>query len=776
MVLHWQIPYIVTLSLTAVTAAALFALSWRRRHLSGAYALMALSVGLAVWGICEAAEWIVHDVSGMITINKLSYFGIVSVPPLWLLFAIQRTGSIGWISRRGLWLLALPSLVTLPLALSNEWHGLVWAEVPIVDLEGFNLLDPVYGPAFWIFVAYAYTIIFAATYLLVRVALRSLHKHRTQAVILIAAVVIPAAASLMHVLKLNPLATVDITPMIFSIAAVIVGWLLLGLYPLYTLPVAHRTIIENMDDGVLVVDLNGHLIDANSAAASLLGWSDRPLVGERLISVLIDHPEVRQLYQELSAPGSDQRRDETLLGRDKVETFVELSVLDLSGRDGDTVGQVIVIRDITDRKQAQVQAAERMAELTALRHVDQLISSTLDVRAVLENALDSAVRMSGADAGFISLTEDDRQLIVHTSAGYLLPLVGKQLAQGDGVVGRVIRSQQPELIHNVRADADYIAHRASTRSKMIVPLVLHDRLVGLLNLEADDPHHFNEGGYEFVRLLAGRIAAAVDNARLFSMTQSQLKKLEELYVQVSELEKLKTDMIRLASHDLRNPLGTMVICLDLLESEQDKLIPEHREHISTLIRLTQQIDRLISEILSSERYRQAGAQDEVDVQNLVCRVLVDYDERLRDKLLLLRTSIPAEPLIVLGDEMQLREATSNLIDNAIKYTQEGGQINVSLEAARDVVMFNVEDNGYGIPAELQSRLFEPFYRAVSERTQRIDGTGLGLSLVKSIVERHQGRVHFHSVYGEGSTFGFDLPLVTSHSPIAIEQAADRADA
>ena len=764
-----QTAYIVTLSLTAVVTTGLIVLAWQRRHMTGAYALMALAVALVVWGITEALEGAARDVATMVIISKLSYFGIASVPPLWLVFAIQRTGSRGWISRRALLLLALPSAVMLPLVLTNEWHGLVWAELSLAELDDFSLLEPTHGPAFWVFAAYAYTMIFAATYLLVRVALRSLRGDRAQVIVLIVSVLVPSAASLMHVLGLPPLVYIDLTPLIFSISALIVGWMLLRLDSLHNLPVAHRTIIENMEDGVLVVDLSGTIIDANSAAARLLGWPNEALAGERLITVLIDHPEVRQLYQELTAPGSDQRRDETLLGRDKVETFVELSVLDLSAIDGNTVGQVIVIRDITERKQAQVQAARRMAELTALRQIDQLISSTLEVQVVLENALDSALRMTGADAGFISLSEDKHQVIVHTSDGYPLPLVGKHLAAADGITGRVIRNQRPEFVVNVRADPDYVADRMATRSQMVVPLVVHDRLVGLLTLEADDPQRFIEGGYEFVRLLAGHIAAAVDNARLYTMTQNQLSKLEELYVQVSELEKLKTDMIRLASHDLRNPLGTMVICLDLMASEEDKLTPEHRRHLDLLIRLTHQIERLVNEILSSERYQQQGMQQDVDIQSLVCRVLVEHDDSLRDKLLVLRTDLPAEPVLVLGDESQLREALANLMSNAIKYTPEGGQVRVSLKTVRDVVVFNVADTGYGIPQEMQERLFQPFYRAISQKTQRIDGTGLGLSLVKSIIERHRGRVHFHSVYGEGSTFGFDLPLVSAE-PSQVDTA------
>lgn len=764
MTTDWLLLYVATLSLTVVTSSALFIMSWRRRRFSGAYALMGLSVALLIWALAEALEGVVNDRASMITISKLSYLGIAPVPPLWMMFAIQRVGVTDGFSRRWYALLALPVLVTLALVFTNDWHGFIWAQLPVIQVGNFEMLAPAYGPAFWVFVTYAYTMVFVATFLLARVGLRSLRHRRTWAIVLIISVLIPSANSILHLLKLPPVAELDFTPLVFSISALIVGWLLMSHYSLQHLPVAHRTIIENMTDGVLVLDLSGYVIDTNSAAARLLGVPHDTMSGQRLISLLIDHPEVRQLYEELTSASGGQRHDETLLGRDKVETFVELSVLDLSSRDGQTVGQVVVIRDITDRKQAQIQAARRMAELTALRHVDQLISSTLDVDSVLETALDSALRMSGADAGFISLSEDNHQVIVHTSDGYPLPLVGKHLSTAEGVAGRVMQKQTPELVYDVLTDPDYTADRSTTRAQMTVPLLAHDRLVGVLNLEADDPQHFHEGAYEFVRLLAGRIAAAVDNARLYTMTQSQLKKLEALYVQVSELEKLKTDMIRLASHDLRNPLGTMIMCLDLMESEQEQLTPEHRTYLDTLIRLASQMERLVVDILSSERYQEAAMRERVDLQGLVGRVLVEHADRARSRFQLLKADIPAEPIYVLGDEAQLREASANLIGNAIKYTPEGGRITVRLKANNGIVAFQVTDTGYGIPEDMQPHLFQPFYRAISEQTQQIDGTGLGLSLVKNIIERHQGRVHFESIYGQGSTFGFDLPVAEAETP------------
>ena len=116
-----------------------------------------------------------------------------------------------------------------------------------------------------------------------------------------------------------------------------------------------------------------------------------------------------------------------------------------------------------------------------------------------------------------------------------------------------------------------------------------------------------------------------------------------------------------------------------------------------------------------------------------------------------------EPLPVMADAAHISEAMTNLISNAIKYTPADGRIVVRVHCRRSKVLFEVEDNGPGIPEEKQERLFEPFYRAV--KSSEVEGSGLGLHLVRNIIQRYGGKTHFSSVYGKGSLFGFSLPLV-----------------
>lgn len=236
--------------------------------------------------------------------------------------------------------------------------------------------------------------------------------------------------------------------------------------------------------------------------------------------------------------------------------------------------------------------------------------------------------------------------------------------------------------------------------------------------------------------------------------------LRELYARVSRLEQLKTDMIRMASHDLRTPLMTILSSVRMLESDQ--LTEEQSRYLNNIDLSVQRMRKIVADILSLERieqYAQESQQDDVDLRRVAVAAYEEHTESAAEKQIALELNQPDEPLIVRGDEVQLVEALSNLVSNAIKYTPENGRVLVRLFPDAGHAVVRVEDNGYGIPPEQQEKLFLPFSRVKTKETLAIEGTGLGLHLVKNVVDRHNGQLIFFSAYGEGSVFGFALPLV-----------------
>jgi signal transduction histidine kinase len=267
--------------------------------------------------------------------------------------------------------------------------------------------------------------------------------------------------------------------------------------------------------------------------------------------------------------------------------------------------------------------------------------------------------------------------------------------------------------------------------------------------------------FNFLKLVANRIGVAIENAQLYNIAQQQLEELQMLYSRVSSLEQLKSDMIRIAAHDLRNPLNVINTSIALIRRVTDE---ENRiTYLDQLQSAANQMKRIISDILSLERIEQMqGSEGELlNLNEMAAAVASTFRMQAETKgqRLLLETADGNSA--VQADPAQLREAVGNLLNNAIKYTPYDGLITIRVRKEDEMIILEVEDNGYGIPDDQQDKLFMPFQRAQSPETANIDGNGLGLYLIKNIVERFSGYTLFTSVYGEGSTFGFALPAVDS---------------
>jgi signal transduction histidine kinase len=281
-----------------------------------------------------------------------------------------------------------------------------------------------------------------------------------------------------------------------------------------------------------------------------------------------------------------------------------------------------------------------------------------------------------------------------------------------GIVKRVLQKRQPELILDVSQDPDYYPFIPQTQAQMTIPLLSQDRLVGVLFLETRRPEKFTQEVFEFIQLITTRIAVAVDNAQLHATTRQQLAELRDLYTQISQLEQLKTDMIRIAAHDLGNPLTSVSASIDfLLDSELD----ERQADYAHLIKESgQRMKKIIRDILSLQRIEelaQGQLTGAVDLAALTQEIFRAQTFAAAHKNQDFRLDVPDYPAIIVGDEAQLREAIANLMGNAIKYTPEGGSIRARVWEEDDFFLFEVQDNGYGIPEDQQERLFQPFFRA-----------------------------------------------------------------
>jgi PAS domain S-box-containing protein len=518
----------------------------------------------------------------------------------------------------------------------------------------------------------------------------------------------------------------------------------------------YRILLEEASDGILLADSNGNILETNSAFQEMVGLPHDEIVGKQLSQVMRPpSPKSKSFQPYLLSPGETIIAEQMVRNTGVIDIPVEINAKVVAQ------GRVqCIIRDIRHRKEADEERERYIQRLTILQQVDVELNQMLSIDYVLSLALDAAVRLSAAKSGFIGTLENDQIMLAQAIGQYGNLLPGDSLPE-DPLIRSVMNSQEAILISDTHELENYVPANPQMRARMIIPLVSYKRLIGVLNLETNQPERFNHDVFDFIKIIASRVTLAIENAQLYQLAQDQLQRLQDLYGQVSELEKLKTDMIRIAAHDLRNPIGVVSGYLELLAwSLGENATAKQKGQIETMTRAVERMEKITRDILSLERIEKMHMEqaENMDFIQLFSEVVGDFKPQAELKHQGFETHCVIRAAVVRGDMAQLREAAGNLISNAIKYTQDGGNIRVVLRQDRDLVIYEVIDNGFGIPEDQQAGLFQPFYRASSSETSEIEGSGLGLHLVKNIITRHGGKMIFKSVYGKGSTFGFQLPL------------------
>jgi signal transduction histidine kinase len=233
--------------------------------------------------------------------------------------------------------------------------------------------------------------------------------------------------------------------------------------------------------------------------------------------------------------------------------------------------------------------------------------------------------------------------------------------------------------------------------------------------------------------------------------------------QFKELDRLKSEMVRMTSHDLKNPLQAAMANLDLLEDALDGYHDDDVEYsIQSIGKQLGRMHRIISGVLDVERIRTGKRATKLCQPDMILANAVS-DLRLlaQDKNIDLRLHTDPDLPSFYGDAGQIERALSNLIENAIKFTSGGGQVETCAYTRGDKVVFEVRDNGIGIPVDDQERVFDSFFRANQRGAEHITGTGLGLHLVKTVVENHAGEVWLESESEIGTTFFVSIPVASN---------------
>lgn len=251
------------------------------------------------------------------------------------------------------------------------------------------------------------------------------------------------------------------------------------------------------------------------------------------------------------------------------------------------------------------------------------------------------------------------------------------------------------------------------------------------------------------------------NETLEQRVIERTRELEQAYKKLAELSALKTNFISNISHELRTPMTHIEGYVELLlNNGLGDLSPDQMEAMRVVKKASQRLERLIEDLIlftTSEANKLVLEKAQFNITP----VIIDAEERLaefaRSKEIQLGTRIPAENLTVFADKNKVSWVVHQLLENAVKFTPEGGKVVLAVEANPKAVKISVLDTGIGIAPDKLSEIFEPFHQLDGSSTRKQGGTGLGLSLAQTIVSAHQSKIVVESVPGKGSSFSFELP-------------------
>lgn len=316
-----------------------------------------LLVSSAVWMLTYAFELASSDLGSKILWNKAQYVGSAMIPVLLFLYVLRYTGHDRYYSRRIVVGLSIIPIVTLLLAVTNGAHNLIWEHVQLVSAGEYTVLINYHGVGFWVYVAYTYLLVLAGVSLLIYRFYRSRGFYRWQTGGLLLGSLAPAIGGFVYVSGINPTPHLNLPILSFIITSLFVGWSVFRHHLFYINPVARETVIEEMDEAVIVLNEHDRVVDANDAARALFGWEERTVVSEPIQTVWPEHAA------ELTRDRTDEHREEIETVTADGHHHHELRLTPLTNRDGRQVGRLAVLRDVTHRIQREGELKRKNEQL-----------------------------------------------------------------------------------------------------------------------------------------------------------------------------------------------------------------------------------------------------------------------------------------------------------------------------------------------------------------------------------------------------------------------------
>ncbi len=533
----------------------------------------------------------------------------------------------------------------------------------------------------------------------------------------------------------------------------------------------YKTLFDQAQESIVLENTNEEILDVNRAACQLFGYDRANLLSMRTseLGLSMVHSKASLPVHPNTNQNSGDLFETTVIHRDGKRIPVELTVTPMKAK-----GQKLflsIIRDITVRKQTEDAMRQRSRELSLLNHAAQAFNSTLDLDQVLITVLEEVRNLMGVVGSTVWLTEAERgELVCRQASGLGSEVVrGWRLAPGEGLAGWTVEHGESLIVSDTQSDTRHFKGvdnqiGLELRSILSVPLRVKESTVGVLQVVDTEVNRFTSQDLTLFESLAASAAIAIDNARLYQQAQQEIlerKRAEEaLQQRTIELQARNEELDTFAhtvAHDLKNPASFITGFAKLLTSRHADKLKGNEELLDALRHIDQagtKMNNIIEELMLLSGLRRMKVETTpLDMNSIVEEALgrlADVIEKENAEVI-----APNDWPVARGYGPWVEEVWFNYISNAIKYGAQPPQVELGAKVETNgMVKFWVRDNGSGISEEGQSRLFAPFTRLNQVHVQ---GHGLGLSIVKRIMEKLEGEVGVKSAEGQGSIFTFSLP-------------------
>ncbi|MCU1266017.1 MAG: multi-sensor hybrid histidine kinase [Acidobacteria bacterium] len=541
----------------------------------------------------------------------------------------------------------------------------------------------------------------------------------------------------------------------------------------------YRELVENANDIIYTLDLTGNVTSVNKAAESICGYTREEMLKMNLTTLLTAESAAAGIHMLDRKLGGEERTNYEVDARAKDGTIVTLEISSrLVSQAGQPFGVQGVARDITKRRLAE--EALREADQRALTEYERLLERISGLAQALGTARDLQAIYSGlrefslasvpCNGFFVSLYDPARD--VRTASygwGDGLELDVSELPPmpitAEGPNSRAVRTGEIIITDNYMSAARthpvvIVGPENGLRpqSSLAAPMAVMGRIIGTIEVQSYERAAYKEGHITAMRMASNLTAVAIENVRLLEQ-ESRARAAAE------ESNRLKDEFLATVSHELRTPLTAILGWARMLETGLD---PETAARaIETIRRNASSQSQIIDDILDVSRIITGNLY--LDLQPLELAPIVEAAINVvrptaEAKGIEIEAQFDSQPTLVLGDANRLQQVIWNLLSNAIKFTPSGGQVQISVIHAESFAELRVKDNGQGITPEFLPFVFDRFRQADSTTTRRHGGLGLGLAIVRHLVEIHGGSVRAESEGPEkGANFTVRLPVVTTHT-------------